>query len=548
MANGMGLERLLLYRRKGSATASETSVTTTAISKPDPGNCTPVGAALHQLSFPSPTFIRPKTSRMAAREEVRMKQPSSRSTSPSVGSAFRAQPALPNRKSTSTSHSSRSKSPPKQYSPLHIPEYDDIFSALHDFQFPKPPAHDMRTSLGESMRSNQEQSRSPCHSPPPSMSVVPPRLDTPPSSDPEDNSRSWRALKNKRLPDLPYQAPPTPRESPKAGPMPDDDPICCKSVDILDKSFFKDIPDGLGRPIHRSPSHGRQSSASLLPSALPLSHEAALREPDFDEFFSLTDDDIAETILGQATPPPTPEIPRYLQPMPLSLASSRSRTSALLALEPPYASGAATAAAFEAARIASRYDFDLIYVVNLWPGNPAEPATYCPMSKFGVSPAQSTSPMFGRLLAAYGLHHVPSPLQISSFVHAKVLRANGWIEYRNYDARPCDLARGYACAFYPGQYCEHDVPGSRRHVSGVKLSDTIDRGIVFAAYRKPRPGPNKLGSALDKENLGNLYRDAEALVEMLMDIHVASQLRQPFLQHQSYDHTGPMPLQTIQDV
>lgn len=268
-----------------------------------------------------------------------------------------------------------------------------------------------------------------------------------------------------------------------------------------------------------------------------------MREPDFNEFLNLSDDDIAEStpesLLLESCEGAEPILP----PMGLSISSSQPLTSSLLTLTPPRTSRPAAVAAFEAARIARRYDFDLVYVVNLWPDHTS--AGLCDWDPDG-RPGDRLNvgkPMMGRLLAAHGLHHVPSPLQISSLVHTTILRSDGWIEYRNQEAQGHYLARGYASAFYTGQYTRNGCPDANEPVSGVRLSERIDRGIVFAAYRKPRAGADKLGRCFTEEELGELHEEAEALVEMLIDIHVASRLRQPPARRSVSDDTGPMPMQ-----
>jgi len=177
--------------------------------------------------------------------------------------------------------------------------------------------------------------------------------------------------------------------------------------------------------------------------------------------------------------------------------------------------------------------------VNLWPGNLQN------LFSDTDSDMLCDKQLVGRLLAAHGLHHVPSPLQISSLVHTTILRSEGWVEYRNPEAQPYDLARGYACSFYTGQYCRGRSSDRGSPVSGVRPSEKIDRGIVFAAYRKPRHGDCKLGHSFNEEELSSLHEDAETLVEMLIDIHARSRQRQPLPFRQLSDETGPMPMHEV---
>jgi hypothetical protein len=129
-------------------------------------------------------------------------------------------------------------------------------------------------------------------------------------------------------------------------------------------------------------------------------------------------------------------------------------------------------------------------------------------------------------------------------VHKQILRSDGWIEYQNDEAEPDEFARGYACAFYRGQY---GGPGAQGDLIGPSVAskswtENIDRGIVFAAYRKPSHGDAKPAADCSKAQLATIYRDAEALVEMLIDVHKASRLRSPPSQPLYSDETGPMPM------
>ncbi|PHH64172.1 hypothetical protein CDD81_4919 [Ophiocordyceps australis] len=514
MANGLDrLERLFSSKRKMSA------------SQP---NTTPVMPPV-ELSFPSPSFIRPKTTRMAAREEVRLR-------APDLSGARRL--PLSHRPSTSTTSCSRSAH--KSSSSIDR-QAEQIIDNLLEFQFPKPPSRygQVRPMCSSTILNTKfdgpPQLPTPrCRSP--LRIIIPPtRIDTPPSSDPEDSKLLPLRLDDKALPALPNKAPPTPGQSPELSPILG--PKLGNSR-VTPKNFQPSPTTFQFSPsLHQSQLSNASSAAALVSSC-----SSTLREPDFNEFLSLSDDDIAESAPESPVLPPShlsaePALPA----MDLSISSVKPLTSSLLTLAPPRASRPATAAAFFAARIANRYDFDLVYVVNLWPGKTtmAHPG---PMPNAGT--AMEPKPMMGRLLAAHGLHHVPSPLQISSLVHTTILKADGWIEYRNTKAQSHDLARGYACAFHTGEYPKCGL-GTSTPVSGVRLSERIDRGIVFAAYRKPRAGPDRLGHTFSEVELGELHRDAEALTELLLDIHVTNRMHKPSIQHSMADETGPIPSQQL---
>ena len=511
-------ERLFAYKRKGSLPAVTCEPPSPTVESSELGR-----------QFPSPSFIRPKNVRMCARDEVRLREATGRS--PSVPDIFTSQGSIRghSRNDGSTGSSCTRKASVRSPS-LNSRRHDRLVTGLREFQFPKPTFHNGQVSpqsstfsdkSSEAPRIPSPRSRSPLH-----MDIPPYRTDTPPSSDPEDNANPSGSWRTKKLPELPHRAPPTPEESPQLRPLPEPPRLSelrhSQSTGALEKMLFNDVGLDLGDALEGVPMRRSNSEQSLAPSEAPSTASSVLREPDVNEFLSLSDDDIAEDAEEELA-----ELEVESQPAPVS----QPLATTLLTLTPPRASQPATAAAYVAARIAKKYDFDLVYIVNLWPGP--------------VTEASGERPLIGRLLAAHGLHHVPSPLQISSLVHTTILRSDGWIEYRNADARPHDLARGYASAFYTGQYARSLSGNTSTPVSGVRLSEQIDRGIVFAAYRKPRSGDDRLGHSFDDKELGELHGEAESLVEMLIDIHVTNRLRQPPASSRTSEETGPMPLQQL---
>ena len=522
MANGLDrLERLFAYKRKASPTPS--------------GRASPVAPIEQQ--FPSPSFIRPKALRMTAREEVRLRQVTDRS------------PSVPDVRSTQRHYHGHTFKADSADSGCHVkhtlvksPSFhgrptEAMTRGFNEFRFPKPPSRSggsspVSSSFDHSLHKPLPVSRG---FTPLNISIPPAGLDTPPSSEPEDSPSSSCSPTHKDPPANIARLP-TPGASPELHPLPDRPLRLSKSADAINKSYFKEIEHLLDEPFDEL-SLSRTHSQTSLSSAQHSFCSSTLREPDVNEFLNLSDDDIAESAPGSPEMSPQEPEPHRLPHMDLSISSFQPNANTLLTLTPPRASRPATAAAFEAARIARRYDFDLVYVVNLWPDNTTTPS----IGNAGLY--SSNKPMIGRLLAAHGLHHVPSPLQISEKVHMTILRADGWIEYQNSGAEANDLARGYACAFYTGQYARSASSRSSSPVSGVRLSERIDRGIVFAAYRKPKEGEDKLGRAFTEEDLGDLHRDAEVLVEMLIDCHAASRMRQPSPQVSVSEETGPIPTQ-----
>lgn len=184
----------------------------------------------------------------------------------------------------------------------------------------------------------------------------------------------------------------------------------------------------------------------------------------------------------------------------------------------------------------------------------------------------------GRLLTGYGLNTLEAPFRLSARAHRKILRegADGWVEYRKSDARDNEFARGYARSFYtagPSQAhmppplppwrsstytststCTSTSSSSSKTTDSTSSSNSnggsmgaseataaaatatgrtdkapgpgprprprppaVDRGIVFAAYRRPRGHGGTVHSS--KAELDALEREAETLVELLLDFH-----------------------------
>ncbi|KAJ3534135.1 hypothetical protein NM208_g7673 [Fusarium decemcellulare] len=525
MANGFDRLERFFAKKKTPTTASADPVEIAA----------PATAPPTIPQFPSPSFIRPKTSRMAAREEV-IKQPASRLPCFPPPVSHHRMDSMNAQSPTWSANSSQS-----QYSPLRttfMPTQADSFLDGFDvYQFPRPPTHHGETSASSSYDPKSSLDAPSERSCPPRYSgkldASTSRVDTPPSPDLEDNDlRGPQYFLNKRLPALPQRKPPTPDSSPELRPRLESQLRGSKSIDFLNKAVYKDLRRQLTETLEQGPLRRSTSQSSLTPSTSGLSlSSSTLREPDFNDFLNLSDDDIAESS------------PEGLAELDDSTASSKASSTiesprhSLLTLTPPYASKPATAAAFEAARIANRYNFDFVYVVNLWPG----PDRASVDSKLSCRQPKA---MAGRLLAAYGLENVKSPLQITAATHGKILRTPGWIEYRPKEVRGDEFARGYACAFYTGEYSRSESIVSRSPASSARSAKT-DRGIVFAAYRKPRDDGSLVGVGSSPAELANIHRDAEALVEMIIDIHVANRSRQPQSPSYHCDETGPMPAQRL---
>ncbi|KAJ9164836.1 hypothetical protein NKR19_g1086 [Coniochaeta hoffmannii] len=370
------------------------------------------------------------------------------------------------------------------------------------------------------------------------------------------------------------------------------------------------------------------STLSKTVPEVPM-NDVIMEEPTVETFLSLSDDDIADgpPITPPATPPsrqscptrlgsgcaPTfdlpPDPPVFQMPSP---RSGSKRYSPLICLSSPLTSRPAKVAAFECQRIAQRFNFDLIYIVNLWPehlAHPSQPSSSsipAPGHSLGSprrasrsssnrnnnnnnTPPRSPSsrpaphhhsiPLKGRLLAGHGLANLQTPFMISSAAHTKILRQDGWVEWRDESPSPDHFSRGYSRAFYAGVSPEPSCPKSppsdanlnnnnnnnksnnsnnaipslsEKRRSQNQQSRYNNRGIVFAAYRLPRADGAAVGA--DRAQLEALYGEAETLVEMLLDIHKTERSRRPGAdvdadadagaggRRVGVDETGPLPV------
>jgi len=251
------------------------------------------------------------------------------------------------------------------------------------------------------------------------------------------------------------------------------------------------------------------------------------------EFLSLSDDDVAGDRLAPlarlpgSSKAPGCALPR--DPLGLFLSPHVSSGTRLLTLSPPLATRPATDAAFEAAKIATRYKFDLVYVVNLWPTRIASTPSSAGAEPFSPTSNTSRVEMTGRILAGYGLQWIKSPFQISESVHLKVLRSSGWLEFHSDNPMPEEFSQGYSCSFYTnhnlGRRSKLADKGILEGNPRARRGSVPNTGIVFAAYRLPRADDRDLRS--DEVELATLRMEAENLVNMLIDTPVAGRQRRP---------------------
>ncbi|KAI5866996.1 hypothetical protein GGS23DRAFT_553074 [Durotheca rogersii] len=313
---------------------------------------------------------------------------------------------------------------------------------------------------------------------------------------------------------------------------------------------------------HSFQSQAIRVAASIASFSTVIKHSAicgSITEPTIGDFYALRDDDLAESLPTEpetdSDEPPTPppkDWPkavdrvasiRYKSVKPIVPTTAINPTSGeftppctptdsqflSLSYSPTFASGAL--GAIWAANIANKYQFDLIYVISLWPemkGESFDPSLRSPpedrqgkcwnadyaASRCAIV-ANPKSGMAGRLLAAYGLNEFGSPFRIHTEFHAKMLGFQGWQEYRDDLASPGMIARGWTCSFYGDR-----VP-TKRTGGNVTPDVSTNRGIVFAAYTKKTTQSVIPERSSPKQTaiLGKLRSDAQTLIDTL--VHAA---------------------------
>ncbi|KAI6378400.1 hypothetical protein MCOR25_002267 [Pyricularia grisea] len=582
-----------------------------------------------QSLFPAPSFIRPTTSRMLARDE---KSPSCKRMNDTLDA--KRSPRSLRRFSASESHSSgassirssvrsstRSSTPriPRRSSSLvaqQREEHPSLASLLH-YEFTEGESKNAKRSLNTLCAPSSPMDSA-------SMTQLlekfPSLDDNPPTPPPKDDYRLHSSQVG--IPTLPKTL-----SSSVSHPQ----TLQTAQPRLRPSLSSRSAPDLAARSANQDPTRSvigrRRLPKLLIESNKPVrifhnrsrSSDIVLQEPAVGDFLGLSDDDIAEerpptppflssgvartaliseiqTTQQPVTPPCPPKSPsRSLRklsvdceptsPAPLSPAPttlSVKRISARLSMGTTE-DRAAAMAAFEVARIASRYSFDLIYIIDMWPKNMLrrKPSSAMARDPFGSGLASlrrtgsvrtskhtrsssnhsstfseahdDTNPerpsenigLDYRFLAAYGLHTVKPPLEIAYNVHSKILKHDGWIEYRQSERNDNEFARGYACSFYTG--C---APTESHHSRNSSLASTSEasiveesaatsqrldkgkpvvrsrsgtnrsehnRGIVFAAYRKRQLDGDAPG--LSREELKGMQLDAETLVNMIVDCH-----------------------------
>lgn len=392
--------------------------------------------------------------------------------------------------------------PPHQTSRLSTPS-SPTPSDTELSLFPKPSSHKFPTSH--------------IHSPPPSDGEE----DHAPAAVEQPGSMSAMAAS----PDF------TPQPSPKLAPVGDSTILVCERENLmLDDATLSWRQMGSNARVPRSRLRRTQSALTLSTVAARIAKEHILQEPALDDIYALSDEDIAEAQPAPPTPAPkdspkhTPDQKVAAQihtPQMVSINPSSGEitppdtptySNLLNPLLPSSSSGAL--GAIMAAGIAKKYNFDLVYLVSLWPsgqGDQIDASRQSPsksLQRGGATiVANPKSRITGRYLAAFG---DIAGFHIDDRVFEKALASSGWNEARDRTATPDRIDRGWICSFY-----SESVPTK----SPNSADNMLHRGVVFAAFTKRRTKPTipAKPSPEQKMVLNQLRDDAKVLVDALIE-------------------------------
>ncbi|KAJ4394356.1 hypothetical protein N0V93_003573 [Gnomoniopsis smithogilvyi] len=650
MANGLDkLERLFSTKKKAAPSrhTAESSINGSASGA--------LGSNEHTLAqleqpvdppcFPQSPFIRPKANMMQPRNELKISSPasiartnSSRTNSTrshrfsqtiSVGTRSDEMNEL---RRQSTNSATNSFHIPNRTSSLLSRRHDRIPGGLIQLHLPRetafasdstqsslfPDASSFPLKEADSLDGSKKGLLD-------ALPIYPAsRVETPPPSDQDDftfPSPPERGRKpSAKLPQLQL----TPEPSPDIIPQRDSTLSEPKSSTEINSEALSTAPSrrGTTSSVPLLDDDWRDSYIQVPENIVSSKSKTVFEEPALEDFLSMTDEDLAEIKVVHPSKPPSKRAPPppVLSPTFRSGSGSCSFASPLRSPTPVSpAIASSQVAAWEAARIAKKYDFDVVYVASFGPSRashlhtPPEVATcqpaFMPISGFSsapssfsqsmpvslvsspvsdkpttmthnstprnsfhssgassphkppsdifaspktptVAPARECCPnaslatnaggFCGSLLAAYGLETIQAPFRLSSTIHKKILRHEGWIEHRNSAAADNEFARGYALSFYTSSSMPSHATSQRRSsapdvsrrvsaattttcVAGGKKNPgaarrkKINRGIVFVAYRRPR-GPDGAVNSSTAE-LNALEKEAATLVDLILDFH-----------------------------
>lgn len=271
-----------------------------------------------------------------------------------------------------------------------------------------------------------------------------------------------------------------------------------------------------------------------------------LQEPTIHDVYTLSDDDIFETgpctTAPQLPPPPPPPPPKDDFPVRIrhrALTHDVSQLRRIHTVDPtadqltppetpsdpsflipmPSNHSAGELGAIMVAGIAQKFNFDLIYIVSIWPSgagkhiDPSLPLSQQLMQRFSapgsILQSEQRSRTTGRYLAAFGLDQLAQPFKLQNKMLLKALRTDGWNEYED-AAGPFNQA--WVCSFN-SDFVPLGSHGTKTRI----LKSTKNRGIIFAAYTKQgNEAMSPTDPAMKKELQAQLHFDVELLVDTLI--------------------------------
>lgn len=659
MANGLDkLERLFSTKKRPAPTrhTAESSINGFV-----PGAFGPREITLLQLeqprdppSFPQSPFIRPKANMMQPRNELKISSPASIArTNSSRTNSTRSQrysqtlsvgnrsDEMNDQRRQSTYSATTSFHIPNRTSSLLSRRHDRIPGGLIQLHLPRETAF-ANDSTGSSLFPDPksfplQQENALDGSQKGLLDALPiypaARVETPPPSDQDDFTFPSPPQRGRTASANLAQLQLTPEPSPDMIPQRDSPLSEPKSSAEIHRATTSAPPSrrGTTSSVPLLDDDWRDSYIQVAENTDIPRSTTVFHEPAVEDFLSMTDEDLAEIKVVHPSKPPSKRAPPppILSPISRPASGSRSFTSALRSPAPVSpAIASSQVAAWEAARIAKKYDFDVVYVASFGPSrmnnlhNLTTEAATChpaliPLSGISSAPGSfsqsmpashvsspisnkhttttcnstprnsflshgaalsnnppsdlfasaTSSPVAsslreccpnaglppssggfcGSLLAAYGLETIQAPFRLSSNLHKKILRHEGWIEHRNSAATDNEFARGYALSFYTGSSSgssgmpasaslrrssapdvsrqasaattamRFDGSGGKKKNSGVARRKRINRGIVFVAYRRPRGPDGAVNSSVAELNA--LEKEAATLVDLILDFH-----------------------------
>lgn len=397
MANGLDkLERLFSTKKRAAASrhTAEANIygSVSSASAPDPHQEEYTRSHPYQPetppSFPQTPFIRPKPNMMQPRNELQISSPASLArTNSSRTNSTRSQrlSQVPSVGAKSDEMNDRRQSSYSTTASFHIPSrnssllsrrHDKIPGGLIQLHLPRETAFaddSIHSSFFPDARSFPLKEATPLEGAQKGLLDALPiypssRVETPPPSDQDDFTFPSPPERGRKLSTKLAQLQLTPEPSPDMIPQ-RDSPLSEPKSSTEIKRATASAPPSRRATASNVPlldddwrnSYVKVSEDTVSPKSRPVFHEYPV-----EDFLNMTDEDLAEVKIVHPSKPPSKRAP----PPPILSPTSRSGSFASIMRSPVPASPAMASsqvAAWEAARIAKKYDFDVVYIANFGP-------------------------------------------------------------------------------------------------------------------------------------------------------------------------------------